>query len=215
MEDVLIKSFKIMQLQINNSYFKNLLLYWEYLLQKNQYINLISRIGEIEVRFISHIIDSLTGLLFDWPKELNYLDLGSGGGLPGLPLKICNPGWSATLVESKAKKANFLAEVSQALGLSHVSVRNSYLDPRSSWPGPVNDLVTTRGLASLKESLPLIAPALKAGGRYLAYKGPKGNDELEEAKQILKKHSMQLIELKELTLPIVNLPRSLFLFQKT
>jgi 16S rRNA (guanine527-N7)-methyltransferase len=215
MKKLLIESIEYLNLKINSKYINNLLYYWDKLLERNKYINLISRAGENRNRFVSHIVDSLTGLLFDWPDDLGLLDLGSGAGLPGLPLKICNPGWSAILVDSKAKKAAFIQEVAQLLGLERVTVSHAYFDSRSFRPGAFEfNLITTRGFASLKETVPLVARALKPGGQYLAYKGPKGNDELAEAANLLVKNNLKLIEQKDFLLPILNIPRFLYLFQK-
>jgi 16S rRNA (guanine527-N7)-methyltransferase len=177
-------------------------------------INLISRSKDDKTRFIAHLVDSLTGFYFSFPAEANYIDFGSGGGFPALPLKICQPGWSASLVESTSKKAEFLYEAAKVINLDSVVIQNDYLKPKSPWLKPVYDLVTTRGLSSLKGSLPLVASALKPGGQFLAYKGPRGQIELNEATGLMAKLNIRLLEVKTFKLPYLSLPRSLYLFSK-
>jgi 16S rRNA (guanine527-N7)-methyltransferase len=214
MYDLLIDCLDEFNIEIDTYCISTLLDYWDILNNKNRNINLISRSLNQENGFILHIIDSLTGLLFDWPEEMNYMDLGSGGGLPGLPLAISNPGWSTTLIESKAKKADFLSETVQTLGLANVEVINSYLEPDKLPAQPFCDLVTTRGLALLGDTLPFVGPAIKPGGFYLAYKGPKGWDEFNKSTKMLYKYRLILKDKIKLKLPILNNARLLLLFQK-
>jgi 16S rRNA (guanine527-N7)-methyltransferase len=208
------KCLNILSVNISNNSYIELLNFWDILLEQNSKINLISRTGQNQTRFTAHIVDSLTGLLFDWPANLNLVDIGSGGGFPALVLKIVRPGWSATLFESNTKKAGFLLHASQTLGLEGVVVVNEFLDPRSPWPGPVFDLATTRALASLPKTIPLAGSVLKPGGRYLAYKGPYGSEELLASADLLVKYKLKLIDSKELFLPVLNTPRILYLFEK-
>jgi 16S rRNA (guanine527-N7)-methyltransferase len=214
MQKILEENITKLGLNINKLLFNNLLMFWNYLLKENEKINLISRSNDEETRFISHIIDSLTGLCFNWPDNNCYLDLGSGGGFPALPLKICNPDWSVTLVESTTKKASFLYSAAKFLQLDSVIIQNSFLEPKSLWLEPVYDLVTSRGFSSLKKSFPLAALALKKGGLYLAYKGPKATSELSEAANVMTKYNFKLVEVKSLILPYLNIPRFLYLFAK-
>jgi 16S rRNA (guanine527-N7)-methyltransferase len=214
MNNILINNINKLNININKIYFNNLLKYWEILNDFNLHINLISRSIDNNLSFVLHIIDSLSALYFNLPKKINYLDLGSGGGLPGLPLAICNPDWSTTLVESKAKKASFLSNAAQALGLGNVTVLNRFLDARSSLPGPVYDLVTTRGVTDLNNSFLLINNILKPGGLFLSYKGPKGFEELNKASHTINKLNYKLIESKKIILPNTDRERILFLFQK-
>jgi 16S rRNA (guanine527-N7)-methyltransferase len=214
MKNTLINLISEINLNINSCFIDPLIKFWNFLLETNNKINLISRVGDNKNKFIAHIIDSLTGLLFNWPANISHIDLGSGGGLPAIPLRICQPGWSTTLVESTTKKARFLEEAIESLGLEKTVVRNVYLEPRSSWPGPVHDLATTRGFATIKESLPLVVPCLKSGGWFLTYKGPRATEELAMAARVMAKLKIRLVDHKELILPELNVPRSIILFQK-
>jgi 16S rRNA (guanine527-N7)-methyltransferase len=94
-------------------------------------------------------------------QALSVVDVGSGAGFPGVPLKIYAPGISLTLIESQNKKATFLKEVARALQLDRVSVFN---DRAEQYPGKT-DLVTLRAVEQFENVLPVAASLVRAGGR--------------------------------------------------
>jgi 16S rRNA (guanine527-N7)-methyltransferase len=214
MKNLLTECLLKLNISLNYIFFEPLLNYWEKLIFFNSHLNLISRKQSLENSFINHIVDSLTALMLPWPAELGYMDIGSGGGLPAIPLKIVNPGWDALLVESTKNKAAALRRLGVDLNLNKFSVLNSYIDKKNKSPNLNFSLITTRGLASINLTVPLVSPYLSQGGHFLAYKGPNGFAELDEAKSNLKRHGMKLSELKEFKLPIIDSSRILLLFIK-
>lgn len=127
--------------------------YVERLLDWNKKINLISRRDEENVWF-SHILHSL-GILFsiDIPQASRILDLGSGGGLPGIPLAIARPDISVTLLDSIRKKTMATEEIVGAIGLKNVAVRTGRAEELPMWreAGGPYDTVVARGVAGLKD----------------------------------------------------------------
>ncbi len=127
-----------------------------------------------------HIADSLAGLeLPQLRAAATITDLGSGGGLPGLVLAIALPQAQLTLVESAARKADFLRESAEALTLDNVTVVAERaelwaLEPRQQ------DLVTSRALAPLSILLEYAAPLLRLGGLLVAWKGSAPEQELAD-----------------------------------
>ena len=116
-----------------------LLAYFELLLARNENINLISARQARPAQVVVHLVDSLTPLLWpDWPAQGQALDLGSGGGLPALPLALARPDWFWDLAEATGKKAAFLREVQAALNLTRVQVFSDYLKPEQKGPGREN-----------------------------------------------------------------------------
>jgi 16S rRNA (guanine527-N7)-methyltransferase len=109
--------------------------------------------------------------------RLRLLDLGSGGGVPGIPLAIVAPSLSVVLLDSVGKKCDFLAAAVTALGLSErvriVCARSERLAARGAEGREAFDLVTARALGALAEVVELAAPALAPGGRLLALKTAK------------------------------------------
>ena len=140
----------------------------------NRRVNLtrITNPADVETR---HFLDSLTAVLAlrdrlrDEP-ELRLVDVGAGGGLPGLPLKIAFPRLRVTLVESVGKKAAFLEEVVRQLGLPDVQVLNQRAEAAARDPGHRDsyDVATARALGRLPVVVELCAPFLAPGGLLVA-----------------------------------------------
>jgi 16S rRNA (guanine527-N7)-methyltransferase len=126
-----------------------------------------------------HVADSLAGLVLEEVLEARAVaDLGSGGGFPGLPLAVALPRAEVTLVESVAKKCDFLRRVTSAAGLENVTVVQ---DRAESWASGChkNDLVVARALAALPVLVEYASPLLARRGALVAWKGWR--DPAEEA----------------------------------
>ena len=122
-----------------------------------------------------HLLDSLA--MQPFVRDLSTLaDLGTGPGLPGIPLAIATPGLQVTLVESNGKKARFLREAVRQLRLANVKVAESRIE--AFQPGATFDAITARALATLPQILALGGHLLGAGGRLLAMKGVHPADEI-------------------------------------
>jgi 16S rRNA (guanine527-N7)-methyltransferase len=166
------------------------------LLAMNAQMNLTA-IDTPEAAWEKHAFDALTlvPLLGNVAPGSHLADIGSGGGLPGIPLAIARPDLQVTLVESIQKKAAFLSAVSAALGLSHVQVSAERAEKLAT--GPLRgtfDIVTARAVARLSELVPLTAPLVKPGGRLLLIKGQKANDELNDARRVLVKNKTRHVQ---------------------
>jgi 16S rRNA (guanine527-N7)-methyltransferase len=214
MDKILNKCLDALNIKLENKYINLLLNYWNFLLKYNKYINLISRNQNLENSFISHIVDSLTPLMFQLPLKSNYLDIGSGGGLPAIPLTIVRPFWRTTLVEAKKKKSEYLRQAGLFCNFSNFAVINEHIDSHSKFfPEPFN-FITTRGFASLSDTIPLICSFLAKDGIFLAFKGPLGQKELDDASNILEKRGLECFSRNDFILPIINSKRSLLYFRK-
>ena len=174
--------------------------YLEALLERNQQVNLVSRrdtIKHIE-RFTQECV-FLGQLLIDDSKRLGVrdprlLDLGSGGGFPGMVLKTLLPHLEVTLVEATQKKARFLAETCEALDLRRVTViaaRAEALSDRGSRLFRPElrhefDWVTAKALGPISDSLHLAAPFLRIDGVHWTFKGSGVHEETLAAGRVLK-----------------------------
>lgn len=189
--------------------------YFERLLTANAALNLISPKQDLRTRVAVHLVDSLSPLLWtDWPARLNGLDLGSGGGLPAIPLAIARPGWELTLAEATGKKTLFLESVQSGLGLDNIQVLNKFLEPDKNPENLRLDLVSARAVSDLKKLAAIAGPRLRPGGLLLAFKGPQVDQELPEAAAKLKKWRLRLLDRKDFRLPLVEAGRSLLRFIK-
>ena len=160
------------------------------LLAMNEQMNLTA-IRDPDAAWTRHVLDALSVLpaLQGLAAGARVADVGSGGGIPGLPLAIARPDVSFTLVESTQKKASFLVAASGALGLSNVVVRAERAEQlaagalRSSF-----DAVTARAVARLAALVPLTVPLLRPGGCAVLIKGERAGEELAESASVLRTH---------------------------
>jgi 16S rRNA (guanine527-N7)-methyltransferase len=110
-------------------------------------------------------------------------DVGSGAGLPGIPMAIAQPNARFTLIEPMERRSNWLIEQVDALGLTNVTVKRA----RAEEVGEVFDVVTARAVSALPKLLRLTVPLTRDGGVILALKGSKAQDEIAESKPLVKK----------------------------
>lgn len=184
--------------------------YFELLLQANNSLNLISAKQDLKTKVAVHLLDSLTPLLWsDWPLILSVMDLGSGGGLPAIPLSLAFPDWEMTLAEATGKKTSFLSLVKDELNLNQISILNKYLEPDKNTEGFEFEMISARGVSDLKKLASIAGPRLKSGGWLLAFKGPRASEELAEANTKLKKWNLKLDQKIDFTLPLTEAKRTL------
>jgi 16S rRNA (guanine527-N7)-methyltransferase len=144
------------------------------LLEANRRVNL-TRVVEPDAVARLHLLDALAALpLVDALAPTRAIDLGSGGGVPGLPLAIARPAIAWTLVDSVGKKAALLRAFADRLGLTNVSVLTKRAETLGRDLGHREryGLVTARACAPLPVLAELALPLLLAGGRLIAWKGP-------------------------------------------
>jgi len=162
-----------------------------------------------------HLVDSLTLL----PLLAGYerlLDLGSGGGFPGLPLKIARPDLSIVSVDSVAKKINFQRHAVRLLGLRGFEPLHARAESLSEFPGYSGgfDVVVSRAFASLPVFASLALPCLQPRGRILAMKGAEGERELMEAESELASYGLFCTDLQQLRLPASGALRCLLVLRR-
>ena len=177
----------------------------------NKKFNLTSYESEREI-IVYHFLDSLLPLSFFPIKEGNLLDIGSGAGFPGVPLKIIQPAFSLYLLEANKKRILFLKNTREKLGIDFEILEGRAEDLgrnpqyREQFP-----LAVARAVAPLPVLLEYSLPFLKIGGIFIAYKGPKLKEELSGSARALSVLGGRVGEIKEATLPIVGEKR-MFLF---
>ena len=164
-----------------------LITYTRLLFEMNATMNLV-RVQSVENWLTRHLLDALA-LVPHLPENAKVLDLGAGGGIPGVPLAVARPDITVTALDATAKKCRFLESLIEPLGLSErYSVRTGRAedwghqeDFRSQY-----DVVTARAVATLYQLLEWSIPFLKPKGVLLAMKGQKAEQELAEATFALK-----------------------------
>ena len=198
-----------MAITIDISQEERLLHFLDELLRWNQSINLTA-ITDRDEALVKHLVDSLT-LVPLLRGDETLLDMGSGGGLPGLPLKIVLPGLNLTSVDAVAKKISFQKHVIRSFALTGAVARHGRLEElgrETSLAGHF-DLVVARAFASLPDCVRLARPFLKAGGRLIAMKGPEGAKEVLAAETIITQAGFSVQQIEHLALPGGNGERTL------
>lgn len=207
----LLESYPFIKIDENQK--NQLVSYMELTLKANESFNLTANDTK-ESFMIKNIIDSLLIVKNLDLDGKNILDLGSGAGLPGVPLAIYYKNTNFTLLEPLTKRANFLKEIAQKLGLKNVKVVNERAEIFIKNARESFDFVTSRAVSRLNILLELSIPFLKVGGKLIAYKGINYQEEINESKNALDLLSSKIIAIEEENLVQINEKRYNIFIQK-
>ena len=153
---------------------------------------------------VKHFLDSLTLIpLLGTEPAGRLIDIGTGAGFPGLPLRIACPTLRLTLVEATGKKADFCRYVVQGLGLKGVDILHARAEDVARQPGQreAYDVAAARAVASLPVLLEYLLPLVRLGGRVLAQKGENAPGEVQQAARALELLGGRLIRIHPVELP--------------
>lgn len=157
----------------------------------NQRMNLTG-LSTREGMMIELFLDSLIPAPF-LPEKGSMLDVGSGAGFPGVPLKIYNPQLKIHLLETNSKKVSFLKQVIRLLGLNEIEVIKGRIEKDGSKLHPGGyQLITARALARLSQIILWCAPLLSQKGLLVCFLGRRAHDELEETRRIMEEQEVVL-----------------------
>lgn len=173
--------------------------YMKVFLEENSKVNLISKNDE-KFLWEKHIFDSLALEKFfekyEPPKIM--LDIGTGGGFPAVPVALTYPKIKVTALDSIAKKIRAIQTMKDKLNITNLTPVCSRVE---NTDGKYN-LVTSRAVSTLKNICEYALPKLYKGGYFVAYKSRKTPQEIEEAKNILKKYNSKIVDIIEYDLPL-------------
>lgn len=190
--------------------------YREILVDWNQKMNLTGIEEEKEV-YIKHFLDSISAVVNGYIKDgMSIIDVGTGAGFPGLPLKICLENANVTLLDSLNKRINFLKEVSNTLGLTNMEFIHGRAEDfgKSEQYREQYDIATARAVAGLPILMEFCVPFVKVGGYFVCLKGPNANLELEESKAAMDVLGLEFIEKIDVELPETDLDHNILVFKK-
>lgn len=195
--------------------------YHRLLVEWNKRVNLTTIIERQEVQ-IKHFLDSLSVLLalessgdradmVRWEETLRLIDVGSGAGFPGLPLKIVRPAWRVTLLESVGKRAAFLEQVVSELGLVEVVVIQGRAEElgRKRDHREGYDVAVARAVAELRVLAEYALPLCRVGGIFVAQKGATLEPELNRAQGAMEALGGRLDAVIPVRLATLDRPRHL------
>lgn len=175
--------------------------YYELLVETNKVMNLTA-ITEPEEVAIKHMVDSLLAYE-DGMQGKTLVDVGTGAGFPGVPLKIYCPSLKVTLVDSLGKRLRFLEQVIDELGLKGIRCEHLRAEDagRSKKHREQYDYVTARAVARLSVLSEYCLPLAKKGGQFIALKGSRFAEEIEEGEAAVKILGGKIISAEPVKLP--------------
>jgi 16S rRNA (guanine527-N7)-methyltransferase len=189
-------------------------LFLEGLWSWNRRLNLtgISKKREMTIKLL---LDSLVALPH-LPSSGTLLDIGSGAGIPGLPLKIGRPEFEVHLIESKAKKVSFLKDMIRKLGLKGIGAFTGRAEKRADLPTlfPFYDIVTVRALAPLKKTITICSPYLESGSLLVTFKGSRVDQDIEGSERLMEELHLRITKKLPYSLPETEGKRCLLILEK-
>lgn len=177
--------------------------YYQLVIEWNQKMNLTA-ITEPEEFAVKHVIDSLSALdMARFPENASLVDVGTGAGFPGIPLKIMRPDLNLVLVDSLNKRVGFLREVASRLAFSDTEAIHGRAEElaRDKQYREKFTLATARAVARLNVLCELCIPFVKTGGYFIAMKGAQYQEEILEAKRSLAVLGCDIEEARRVILP--------------
>lgn len=216
MKKYLYDTAKKMDIEITENQLEQFQLYYDYLLKINQVMNLTAITEEKEV-VLKHFVDSISFLkYFSSSNHMKIVDMGTGAGLPGIPLAIMMPNAEFTLMDSLNKRIQFLKEVVHICGLKNVECIHSraeelgnHVDYREQY-----DFCVSRAVANLSVLLEYCIPFVKVGGSFVSYKSILADDELSSSKNAQDILSCHLEKNISFLIPDTDYQRCFLCFEK-
>lgn len=188
--------------------------YMQLLIEWNEKINLTA-ITEPNDIILKHFIDSITINKYIKDSD-NIMDIGTGAGFPGIPLKIMNSDKKFVLVDALNKRINFLNQVCEKLGLKDIKcihTRAEELANNAEHRG-IYEIVVSRAVARLNILLEYMLPFVKVGGRCICMKGPNIEEELKEAEKAILVLGGKVEKVENFLLPESDIERNIVIIKK-
>lgn len=210
------KIFSKQNIDITDKQEKDFIDYRKYIIEYNKIMD-ITNITEEEEMYIKHFLDSalISKSMINLDGK-SIIDIGTGGGFPGIPLKIMHPNISLTLMDSLNKRIRFLEDVTTRLNLDNtisIHARAEELARNKKYRESY-DIATSRAVANLSTLVEYCLAFVKVGGYFIAMKGPNYQEELDSANNAINTMGGKIKEVIEYELPNNLGSRSLIIVKK-
>lgn len=203
-------------ISLNEGQIQQFVLYYEMLIEKNKVMNLTG-ITELSEVLKKHFIDSLAIIkIMDLSGVRRMIDIGTGAGFPGIPIKIAFPHIQVTLLDSLKKRLLFLEEVIENLELKDIDTLHGRAEDFAKMTDyrETYDLCVSRAVANLSTLSEYCLPYVKKGGIFVSYKSGKIQEEIQNSKNAVKLLGGNPREAALFTLPDTDIERSFVIIDK-
>jgi 16S rRNA (guanine527-N7)-methyltransferase len=211
---ILMDGCRSLNLSLSNDAAQALELYFNELRRWNRKINLIAKKTSASQIVENHFLDSLVLLPYIEKPGCTLVDVGTGAGFPGLVCKAASPDLCLKLVEPRLKRVSFLRHITRTLDLDNVEVMASRIEDIDRKKLSCT-CITSRAVADIEEFLQMVAGLAAQETEIICMKGPKWQEELEQASACMLRMGLVLNRVEEFVLPFSAAKRALLFFQKS
>jgi len=219
-ENILIDGARRMGINLHEEQIKKFSRYLELLVQWNQKINLTSLKTPQEI-IIKHFLDSISCIQainrYINIEGTSIVDVGTGAGFPGIPVKIVCPSVSLSLLEARKKKTLFLEKIIEEMNFQQVEILNGRAEVFGKRPDYREkfDIALSRAVAILNTLSEYCLPFVRVGGLFVAQKGISYKEEIDKALKTIPLLGGELIGVENIRIPFINQERHLLVIKKT
>lgn len=216
LKETLSLGFEELGIEADEAAFSGYRSYFDFLEEKNRVMNLTAISGEKDVACL-HFLDcvALTEICDFSGKKV--IDIGSGAGFPGLPLKIICPEMSLTMLDAQQKRVTFLSQLVEKTGLTDVSCIHARAEEAAA-KAPMRegfDIAVSRAVARLSVLAELCLPFVKKGGSFIAMKGVDSEEEISQAKSAIKALGGKIEKVYDYVVPQTDIVHRAIVIAKT
>ena len=209
--DLFYNGLEKLNINLSEEQIEQFIMYYDILIETNKVMNLTA-ITETKEVIEKHFIDSLSIVKsIDLTKQIKVIDIGTGAGFPGIPLKICYPQLEVTLLDSLNKRVKFLNDVISLLKIEKIETihgRSEELGQNVKYRETF-DICVSRAVANLSTLSEYCIPFVKIGGKFISYKSGNCKDEVQKAKRAVDKLGGKLDGIVEFYINNTDISRSL------